>query len=256
MFKIFFFMMLLAHVIGDFYLQSDRPVGQKGTSAASFLKQGAVYAAVCLVLAVPAFSAEILLAYAVLAGSHLLIDFILFLYIRKMIPGAHADPNMERRIYIIDQTAHMLAIAGIAFEMTASGQIPHFMPWVHSFFHVVGIPASPVLLWTLALLMIYKPVNSTIKKLIASRKPQENGGSEGRRRYDEIRVGGFIGLLERLTILVFLSLGQYSAIGLVLTAKSIARYKKISEEQTFAEYYLLGTLLSTISVIVIYLLLF
>ena len=46
---------------------------------------------------------------------------------------------------------------------------------------------------------------------------------------------------------VFLQkLEQYSAVGLVLTAKSIARYDRITKEQNFAEHYLLGTLLSTI----------
>lgn len=51
-------------------------------------------------------------------------------------------------------------------------------------------------------------------------------------------------------------LGQYSAIGFVLTAKSIARYNKIVEEAEFAECYLLGTLLSTMLVIATYLLIF
>lgn len=50
-------------------------------------------------------------------------------------------------------------------------------------------------------------------------------------------------------MLIFITISQYSAIGLVLTAKSIARYDKISHEQDFAEYYLLGTLLSTICAI-------
>ena len=50
---------------------------------------------------------------------------------------------------------------------------------------------------------------------------------------------------------IFLSIGQYSAVGLVLTAKSIARYDKISKDQVFAEYYLLGTLLSSIVAIVV-----
>jgi hypothetical protein len=63
-------------------------------------------------------------------------------------------------------------------------------------------------------------------------------------------------LLERLIIVIFLSINQYSAIGLVLTAKSIARYDRISKDQAFAEYYLLGTLLSSIMVIVTYLLVF
>jgi hypothetical protein len=67
------------------------------------------------------------------------------------------------------------------------------------------------------------------------------------------KAEGFIGLLERLIMLILLSINQYSAIGLVLTAKSIARYNKITENQEFAEYYLLGTLLSTVIVIGVYL---
>ena len=50
---------------------------------------------------------------------------------------------------------------------------------------------------------------------------------------------------------IILSIKQYSSVGLVLTAKSIARYNKIAEDQKFAEYYLLGTLLSTICVLVV-----
>ncbi len=60
----------------------------------------------------------------------------------------------------------------------------------------------------------------------------------------------FIGTIERIIMLIFLSIGQYSAIGLVLTAKSIARYDKIAKEPEFAEYYLLGTLLSTLAVVI------
>jgi hypothetical protein len=45
-------------------------------------------------------------------------------------------------------------------------------------------------------------------------------------------------------------MNQYAAMGLVLTAKSIARYDKITKDEKFAEYYLLGTLLSTASVVV------
>lgn len=60
-----------------------------------------------------------------------------------------------------------------------------------------------------------------------------------------------IGTIERIIMLFFLLIKQYSSVGLVLTAKSIARYNKISEDKEFAEYYLLGTLLSTICVLLI-----
>ena len=43
---------------------------------------------------------------------------------------------------------------------------------------------------------------------------------------------------------ILIYMNQYSATGLVLTAKSIARYNKIANEKDFAEYYLLGTLIS------------
>ncbi|NLC26475.1 MAG: hypothetical protein GX777_07650 [Fastidiosipila sp.] len=69
-------------------------------------------------------------------------------------------------------------------------------------------------------------------------------------------AGSLIGILERLIILIMLSQNQYAAIGFVLTAKSIARYSKLAENKIFAEYYLLGTLLSITAVILTYLLIF
>ena len=56
--------------------------------------------------------------------------------------------------------------------------------------------------------------------------------------------------------LILLSLGEYAAVGLVLTAKSIARYDRISKDPAFAEYYLIGTLTSIIMVFVIFILCF
>ena len=61
---------------------------------------------------------------------------------------------------------------------------------------------------------------------------------------------------QRIIMVIFIAIGQYSAVGLVLTAKSIARYDRISKDQSFAEYYLLGTLLSTICAAAVTLLFF
>lgn len=59
-----------------------------------------------------------------------------------------------------------------------------------------------------------------------------------------VRAGRAIGTLERWIMAIFLALGQYSAMGLTLTAKSIVRFSKIEKDPAFAEYYLLGTLYS------------
>ena len=47
----------------------------------------------------------------------------------------------------------------------------------------------------------------------------------------------------REIILLLGLMGQYGAVGFVLTAKSLARYKQL-EKKAFAEKYLVGTLLS------------
>ena len=57
-------------------------------------------------------------------------------------------------------------------------------------------------------------------------------------------AGRAIGTLERWIMTIFMALGQYSAMGLTLTAKSIVRFSKIEKDPAFAEYYLLGTLYS------------
>ena len=60
----------------------------------------------------------------------------------------------------------------------------------------------------------------------------------------EMPAGRIIGKLERVVIAILVLCNQIGAIGFVLTAKSIARYRQL-EDQAFAEKYLIGTLSST-----------
>jgi hypothetical protein len=57
------------------------------------------------------------------------------------------------------------------------------------------------------------------------------------------RVGAAIGVLERLLIVTLLLVGADAAIGFVIAAKTIARFRQL-DDRDFAEYYLLGTLAS------------
>jgi hypothetical protein len=63
----------------------------------------------------------------------------------------------------------------------------------------------------------------------------EVGGLEG--------AGALIGILERIFTVTLVLVGQYMALGLILTAKSIARFEDLKDRK-FAEYYLIGTLSS------------
>jgi hypothetical protein len=57
------------------------------------------------------------------------------------------------------------------------------------------------------------------------------------------RVGEAIGIIERLLIVAFVLTGTTEAIGLVIAAKTLARFRQL-DDRDFAEYYLMGTLAS------------
>lgn len=63
------------------------------------------------------------------------------------------------------------------------------------------------------------------------------------------RVGSTIGVLERILIVVFVLTGTEAAIGFVVAAKTLARFRLL-DDRDFAEYYLLGTLASVAVAIV------
>ena len=91
-------------------------------------------------------------------------------------------------------------------------------------------------------LLVGKPTNIVFKILFAKYQTTME------EKMDTITgAGSMIGFLERLIIGDCLVYGQFASIGLVFTAKSIARYNKISENPAFAEYYLIGSLFSILS---------
>ena len=64
------------------------------------------------------------------------------------------------------------------------------------------------------------------------------------------RRGKIIGVIERAIILVLAISSQFTAIGFVIAAKSIARTSKIEKDPDFAEEYLIGTLSSCLIAII------
>ena len=74
--------------------------------------------------------------------------------------------------------------------------------------------------------------------------PRAGAAVEGRRDYaSPARIGATIGVLERLLIVTLVLTNATAAIGLVVGAKTLARFKQL-DDRDFAEYYLLGTLAS------------
>lgn len=74
-------------------------------------------------------------------------------------------------------------------------------------------------------------------------KPRVLSAEGGAVDVGEFNRGRIIGILERGLLYAFVLQGQYGAIGFILAAKAFTRFKAL-DNRAFAEYVLIGTLLS------------
>jgi len=93
-------------------------------------------------------------------------------------------------------------------------------------------------------------IGRLINRLLSS---EQDARLAGTIKSGVVGVGKYIGWLERFLILCFIFIGYYQGIGFILAAKSILRYGEIKsdDDRRFAEYVIVGTLLSFVFAIVI-----
>ena len=79
----------------------------------------------------------------------------------------------------------------------------------------------------------------------AERNPDTTRPNNGEQELGLASAGKWIGICERVLILTFVLLSQFTAIGFLMTAKSILRFsEKETNTQLKTEYILVGTLVS------------
>ncbi|MDX1618095.1 MAG: DUF3307 domain-containing protein [Balneolaceae bacterium] len=143
--------------------------------------------------------------------------------------------------FLFDQGLHLLMIL-IAWKVYTGVEIP-FGAWL------AGLGASPTF-WIIMIsyIIVIWPFGYLIAFITSGWQKQIAGGGEGGNAYEGLeRAGMWIGRLERLLILTFILMQQYSAIGFLIAAKSVFRFSGKLEgnrERKHAEYILIGTLMS------------
>lgn len=222
---------LLGHILGDFYFQTDRLAVAKRSKQPALLLHCLLYALAMVLVTLPFFDVRSIWAALLLGAVHCLVDECKFFYEKRRGSG--------KILFLSDQAIHLGCIVIAACALAEKDMTLQPTAWFQGIEAVSGISALSVLAWITLLLVNYKPAGIIVSRLIGDMKPED-------KEEPATNAGRWIGLLERLLMMTFLVLDQFAAIGLVLTAKSIARYDRISKDQQFAEYYLLGTLLSTL----------
>jgi hypothetical protein len=211
--------LLLAHLLGDFVLQSNSWANDKATQKLKSVKLYYHFAVYTLCVFVIVWDWQLWKGLLLLLVFHYLVDIVKVLL----------QHNGNRVAwFIIDQILHLAAI--VVFWLCVSA------PQID----LKSIINEKTLVITTAIVFLTIPVSVIIRELTS--KWADNLGENNSLK----DAGKYIGMLERILIFIFIILNRWDAIGFLLAAKSVFRFGDLKEAKDLklTEYMLIGTLLS------------
>lgn len=211
--------LLLAHLLGDFFLQPDQWVAEK---EALKLKSNKLYLHIAIHTAMVFlvfFSFDVWKQSLMIGVSHYIIDAGKLLL---------QNQKNKRILFFVDQVLHLVVIVACWLDFYDGTIIK------------IGFADAPkAWLYIFGGLLLTSPTAVIIKVIIAKFIPSKGSISLQ-------NAGKFIGILERLLIYIFVLTNHFEAVGFLLAAKSIFRFGDLKEgnDLKLTEYVLIGTLLS------------
>lgn len=214
--------LILAHFIGDFIFQPKRWVKDKECLKAKSLKlyiHGLIHGLLVLLIL---WDFNYWLLALLVTALHVIIDGIK-LYAQK-------DEN-KSEWFLIDQALHIISI---------------FVLWILFFKPELNLALlfenTYIWVYLTAFIFITIVTSIVIRELMSNWTNALNESSE-----DSLsNAGKYIGMLERILILIFVVTGHWEGIGFLVAAKSVFRFGDLKESKNrkLTEYILIGTLLS------------
>ncbi len=216
-----FLLQFLAHLLSDFYFQWNKMVDDK---IIKNIKSKYLYLHIFITFFFSwllSFQFNFYWISILIAVTHLITDILKSYLERKKL--------IIKYLFFIDQFIHLfiIVISIFIFNKYDNINLPGFINNTKIIAIITGI------------IFILAPVNYFIKAIFTFFEisiPDKN---------DLKNAGKLIGNIERILVLIFIFIGEYEAIGFLLTAKSILRYNE--NDNNFpnkTEYVLAGTLLS------------
>jgi hypothetical protein len=218
--------LIAAHLIGDFFLQTDTICTGKNSQGIRRLTYLAIHSGINAALAYLLVGRwnwwQIPIVVFI---THYVIDFI-----------KSSINSTKTWVFLIDQLAHITVICLLWAWMTDSC-ICLSADWM-----------SDNRIWAVALcyMLALKPSSILLGTFIAKWTPKEN------EKNSLPKAGAWIGYLERVLILTFMLVGCMDGIGFLLAAKSVFRFGELTKpsEVKITEYVMIGTLSSfTIAIV-------
>ena len=213
----FLIRLLVAHLIADFLLQTKKMVTNKKWLSHSMI-----------------LHIFIVFASTLLLSQHFIIAIVITLlhYITDGIKMTllKTKKYSETLLFIADQIMHLTAIL-VCWSM--------YFGMAEKLWEAILLPFTnfKISLLVLSFILVTTPYGYFIGLTTKRFQNQKNNETKTDKN------GFYIGIFERLIILTFMLLSQYSAIGFLITGKSIIRFSSKNEDIK-SEYVLLGTMIS------------
>ena len=255
--------LVLGHLLADFVLQPDHVATRKfgrGPEAwralgTHVLIVGLVAAPIVLVYGLPG------IAYvAVTVITHLLIDRTKIVATLRMDQAPTSEPAGDPEMvpgwspmpgvwFLLDQLAHLAVLVG-AWALFLARAEP--LDWWNDVVARIAASGDGEAIGRIALGAVVisalvvantRAGSLFVGTLVRAPRPPVVNDVRTADGPSVARIGATIGVIERLLIATLVLAGGVAAVGLVIAAKTIARFRQL-EDRLFAEYYLLGTLAS------------
>jgi hypothetical protein len=170
-----------------------------------------------------------------------------------------ANTNGLRLLSLVVQAAALSVLASQWLGLAFNPGLPAFVARLGGYSTLFGFAGAPIDWQTrcavlLGLLLVINESNILIRyifrifKLEPKKRPAANPEDADEEKPIDTReynAGRIIGILERVIVYFLVLNAQYGAIGLILAAKGVTRFRGLDERE-IAEYVLIGTLLSTL----------
>lgn len=215
-----FIKLLLAHLVGDFILQPTRWVLHKQSNkiTSKFLYLHVLLHFVLYMLLL--WNLSLWKIAATVAVLHFIID-LLKLYANDMFKNKSIP-------FFIDQALHIIVLYCCAF-------------YADLYAHTLALFEN--LDWYLitAIVFVTFPASIIMGKILEGMSNQIETDHKSLPN-----AGKYIGIIERLFVLIFIVIGRWEVIGLLIAAKSVFRFNDLKERNNrkLTEYILIGTLVS------------
>ena len=210
---------LIAHVLADFTFQPQQWCERKDNKIFS-----RVHLYHIIIVFGLSWLCSMQLAFWWAALTIALIHF-LFDILKSILSGRQ---KLARFLFFVDQTLHLTAVLIVTY-------------W-YSSVHIVEFPVEMtprMALIVLSFLLCTKPANIIIREIL---KSFEIPVSDTADTNELMNAGKLIGALERIISLALILIDQFAAVGFIIAAKSLLRFRDTATART--EYLLIGTLLS------------